>query len=469
MADLVPPDDRAADLAQFGGVLDGEQPAAGREGELLRRDGVPIYASISVRALPGPLGPADHLIVVVQDMTERRRAEREREAAYARERVARRDAEAASHAKDEFLAMASHELRTPLMPILAWPPMIRDGRLDADEQCRALDAIERSGRSLVQLIDDLLDVSRIVSGRLRLAVRPAEVGPIVQAAVESMRPAADAKGVRLDLRLPAAQAYVSGDPDRLQQVVWNLVSNAIKFTAPGGRVEVDIVREGGFVTIHVRDNGRGIGEQLLPHVFEPFWQADATTTRRHGGLGLGLAIVRHLVELHGGTVTVESDGPAQGATFSVRLPAAAVLPRAAERPARGGLAPRVLDGIRVLVVDDEADAQEVARRILELCGVEVRTAANTKEALAILEDWAPTVLVSDIAMPEEDGYAFIRRLRVREAAHGGHVPALAFTALARAEDRSRALAAGFDGYVAKPVDPMEFVDAVAAAAAGPDA
>jgi PAS domain S-box-containing protein len=465
-SDLVPPDERADDQTLFTGVLNGERPAAAREGSLLRRDGAFIHASISVRALPGPLGPADHLIVVVQDMTERRRAEREREEALARERVARRDAEAASHAKDEFLAVASHELRTPLTPILGWAPMIRAGYLDADEQRRALDAIERSGRSLVQLIDDLLDVSRIVSGRLRLAVQAAEVGPIVQAGVESMRPAADAKGVRLELRIPAEAARVSGDPDRLQQVVWNLVSNAIKFTDPGGRVEVEVICEGGFVAIHVRDNGRGIGQELLPHVFDPFWQADATTARRHGGLGLGLAIVRHLVEAHGGTVTVDSGGPGKGSVFSVRLPVTAALPRAAERPTVTARAPRALQGIRVLVVDDEVDAQEVVRRALELCGVEVRTAGNTTQALAILEGWAPTVLVSDIAMPDEDGYALIRRLRVREAAHGGHMPALAFTALARAEDRSRALAAGFDGYVPKPVDPAQLVDAVAAAAAG---
>jgi CheY-like chemotaxis protein/anti-sigma regulatory factor (Ser/Thr protein kinase) len=308
-----------------------------------------------------------------------------------------------------------------------------------------------------------------VSGKLRLAMCSAELGPIVEAAVESMRPAADAKGVRLELRHSTEEARVSGDPDRLQQVVWNMVSNAIKFTDPGGQVEVDVVREGGFVTIRVRDNGRGISQQLLPHVFDRFWQADTTTTRRHGGLGLGLSIVRHLVELHGGTVAVESDGPGHGATFSVRLPAVTASLRAAEQPAGARLAPRTRDGIRVLVVDDEVDAQEVVRRVLELSGVEVRTAANTTEALAILEDWAPTVLVSDIAMPEEDGYAFIRRLRVREAAQGGHVPALAFSALARAEDRSRALAAGFDGYVVKPIDPAEFVDAVVAAAAGPDA
>jgi len=463
-ADLVPPGERAADLALFSGVLDGDRPAASREGGLLRRDGAPVDAVISVRRLPGPSGRAEHLTVVVQDITERRRAEREREEALVREQAARRDAEAASRAKDEFLAVASHELRTPLTPILGWTTMLRAGWLDAEELRRALDSIERGGRSLVELIDDLLDVSRIVSGRLRLAMCPAELGLIVQAAVESIRPAAEAKGVRLQLRLPAGHAHVSGDPDRLQQVVWNLVSNAIKFTDAGGRVEVDVVREGGFVFTHVRDSGRGIDPELLPNVFERFWQADATTSRRHGGLGLGLAIVRHLVELHGGTVAVESAGPGQGAAFSVRLPAIASPPRAAERLPVAGPMPRVLEGVRVLVVDDEADARDVARRALELCGVEVRTAGSTTQALTMLEGWVPTVLVSDIAMPGEDGYALIRRLRAREAAHGGHLTALAFTALARAEDRSRVLAAGFDGYVPKPADPAQLVDAVAAAA-----
>ena len=465
-ADLIPADDRAADLALFTGVLDGEYPAACHEGGLLKREGTSIHASISVRALPGPLGWADHLIVVVQDMTERRRADREREEALIREQAARREVEAASRAKDELLAVVSHELRTPLAAIFGWTPLLRAGRLNADEQRRAFDAIDRSGRSLVQVIDDLLDVSRIVSGKLRLAVHPAELGPIIRAAADSMRPAAAAKGIRLELHFPAEPQYVLGDPDRLQQVVWNLVSNAIRFTDPEGLVEVDLVREPEGVVIRVRDNGRGISPQVLPHVFERFWQADTSTTRRHGGLGLGLAIVRHLVDLHGGTVAVESAGPGRGAVFTVCLPATTAPSLAAEQRRVVDRGPRALEGVRVLVVDDETDAQEVAARVLELYGGEVRTAGNTAQALAILEGWAPTVLVSDIAMPDEDGYALIRRLRTSEAAHGGHVPALALTALARNEDRSRALAAGFDGYVPKPVDPAQLVDAVAMAATG---
>jgi CheY-like chemotaxis protein len=283
-----------------------------------------------------------------------------------------------------------------------------------------------------------------------------------------MRLAADAKRVQLELHLPSQPAQVLGDPDRLQQVVWNLVSNAIKFTPREGRVDVELLRDGRELVIRVRDNGRGIPADLLPHVFERFWQADATTTRRHGGLGLGLAIVRHLVELHGGTVAADSSPEVPGAVFTVRLPADPAALSMAEQPAVSDAAvARALQGVRVLVVDDESDAQEVARRALERCGVEVRTADSSQQALAILEGWAPTVLLSDIAMPDEDGYAFIRRVRSREAQHGGRLPALAFSALARAEDRKRALAAGFDGYVTKPVDLDQLVDAVASAAGRP--
>jgi PAS domain S-box-containing protein len=463
-SDLVPACDREPDAALFDAVLRGERAAGVREGALLRRDAAQIHAIISMRGLPGPLGPADHLILVVQDMTERLRADSEREDALVRERSARREAEAASRAMDEFLAMASHELRSPLTPILGWTRLLRAGGLSAERQGRALEAIERSSRSLSQLIDDLLDVSAIASGKLRLAPRPTEMGPIVRAAAESLRPAAEAKGVRLTTRLGDGHARVLGDPGRLQQVVWNLVSNAIKFTEPGGDVDVDVVRREGHVETRVRDTGKGLEAEWLPHVFERFWQADVTTTRRYDGLGLGLAIVRHLVELHEGTVEVESAGPGKGASFSVRL-SLTTEPAAQERAPRTQL-PRRLEGVRVLVVDDKADAQEIARMALEQSGVEVRTAGSAREALEILATWTPTLLVSDIAMPDEDGYALVRHLRAHETAHGGHVPALAFTALARAEDRARVLAAGFDGYVSKPVDPLQLVDAVANALDG---
>ena len=383
--------------------------------------------------------------------------------ALACEQEARRNAEAASRAKDEFLAVVSHELRTPLTAIFGWTPLLREGRLNAEDQHRALDAIERSGRSLVQLIDDLLDVARIVSGKLRLNVRSAELGSILQAAVESMRLAAAARRLQLELQLPPQPEYVLGDPDRLQQVVWNLVSNAIKFTPTDGRVDVSLAREGSELVIRVRDNGRGIAPELLPHVFERFWQADASSTRSNAGLGLGLAIVRHLVELHGGTVSAESSPAVAGAVFCVRLPAqSAALVAAVPTLPLGTAEGFPLRGTRVLVVDDEVEAREVARRVLELQGVEVRTAGSVRQALAILAEWAPTVLVSDIAMPDEDGIALIRQVRTEEAGHG-RVPALAFSALARLEDRTRALAAGYDDYLTKPIEPGQFVDRVAAA------
>jgi len=463
--DLVPPADRGIDQVPFDDVLHDGRAAAIREGALLRRDGTTIETAIALRVLPGNGDGEDHLLVAVQDLTERRRAEREREEALLRERAARRDAEAASRAKDEFLAIVSHELRTPLTPILGWTPMLRAGLLDESDRARALASIERSAHVLHQLIDDLLDVSRIISGKMHLSVRQTEMRSVVEAAVESMRPTAAIKGVRLEMHVDPGLEHVSGDPDRLQQVVWNLVSNAIKFTEPGGRVDVEVERRDGFVETRVRDTGKGIESRLLPHVFERFWQAEGGTTRRHGGLGLGLAIVRHLVELHGGTVAADSAGIGRGTTFTVRLPAIAAI--AQERPSLAPLGTlRLLEGVRALVVDDEGDAQDMARRALELCGVEVRTADSVEQAMRVLDTWTPAVLVSDIAMPHEDGFALIRRVREREETLGGHLAAVAFTALSRPEDRSRLLAAGFDGYVAKPVDPTQLVDAVAIAVHG---
>jgi PAS domain S-box-containing protein len=463
--DLLPPAERDVDQTAFDDVLRDGRLARIREGALLRRDGTTIETAIALRGLPANGDALGHVIVAVQDLTDRRRAEREREEALLRERAARRDAEAASRAKDEFLAIVSHELRTPLTPILGWLPMLRGKMLDESDRARALGSIERSAHVLHQLIDDLLDVSRIISGKMHLSFRPTEMRAVVEAAVESMRPTAAAKGVVLAMHVDPRPEHVSGDASRLQQVVWNLVSNAIKFTEPGGRVDVEVARRGGFVETRVRDTGKGIDAALLPHVFERFWQAEGGTTRRHGGLGLGLAIVRHLVELHGGTVDVDSPGVGRGATFTVRLPAVVV-----SAQDRSALAPRatvrMLEGVRALVVDDEGDAQDMARRALELCGVEVRTADSVAQAMQVLDSWTPAVLVSDIAMPDEDGFALIRRVREREQTAGGRLAAVAFTALSRPEDRSRLLAAGFDGYVAKPVDPTKLVDAVAIAVHG---
>jgi signal transduction histidine kinase/ActR/RegA family two-component response regulator len=374
------------------------------------------------------------------------------------EQTARLAAESANRIKDEFLATVSHELRTPLTPILGWVRQLREGGLSRADEKVALDTIERAGSSLVQLIDDLLDVSRITSGKLRLQPRPVEVMRVVAAAIEPMRPAAAAKGITLDVSAVEG-ATVAGDPDRLQQVVWNLVSNAIKFTDAGGRVKVDVSRLESEVEIRVSDTGQGISEELLPHVFERFWQADGSSTRAFGGLGLGLAIVRHLVELHGGTVHAGSPGVGLGSIFRVRLPASASSgPEVAPKTAN---AIGLLAGLSALVVDDESDGKEMVRALLERRGLEVRTASSASQALELLDDWMPDVLISDLAMPQQDGFALIRAIRLREAARGGHVRALAFTARAAAEDRTRALAAGFDDYLAKPADPDALLALVA--------
>jgi len=320
--------------------------------------------------------------------------------------------------------------------------------------------IERSGSSLAQLIEDLLDVSRITQGKLRLSLRTVDVSAVVAAAIEPMRPAALAKEIRLHLLLAKEPPIVSADPDRLQQIVWNLVSNAIKFTPRGGNVRVAVRRAGLHAEIVVADTGHGIAPDVLPHVFERFWQADGSSTRAHGGLGLGLAIVRHLVELHGGNVRVESPGEGQGATFHVQLPISAEATRTASEsaPRRQGVS---LDGLSVLIVDDEDDGREMVRTLFERRGVEVRTASSTRQALEVFDLWAPRVLISDIAIPHQDGLELIREVRAREADLGGHLPALAFMARTRTEDRAQALAAGFDGYLAKPSDPDELLSFVA--------
>lgn len=406
--------------------------------------------------------------VILRDISERKQAEVERERLLRSERAARAVAEAANRAKDAFLATISHELRTPLSPILCWSRMLREGALDGSQSCQALEAIERNARAQARLIEDLLDVSRIVSGKLRLDVCPVEVQPVIQAAIEVVRPAADAKNIRLQAVLDTASATVSGDPQRLQQVVWNLLSNAIKFTPKGGRVQVVLERVNSHVEIAVVDNGPGISPEFLPRVFERFQQADNTDTREHGGLGLGLAIVRHIVELHGGNVRVESPGPGRGAVFTVTLPLAAVtraLPPAERRhPTAVDTPPRrpypELNGLRVLVVDDEPDSNETLRTLLTRCHAEVQTAASSAQALEISGNWRPDVLLSDIGMPDEDGYTLLNKLRAR-GGDFGRIPAIALTAYASPDDRVRALEAGFQMHVPKPVEPIELVTVVA--------
>ncbi len=384
-----------------------------------------------------------------------------------------RDAQAASRLKDEFLATVSHELRTPLTAVLGWAHMLRAGQLDEQGEAQALEIIERNARAQAQLIDDLLDVSRIITGKLRLDVRPVDPASFIEAAIDAVRPAAEAKGVRIQQVMDTGVSAVSGDPARLQQVVWNLLSNAIKFTPRDGRVQVRLERINSHLEITVSDTGAGINAKFLPFVFERFRQADGTTTRQHGGLGLGLAIVRQLVELHGGSVQVESRGEGLGATFTVKLPLLIVYESAHRQervhPAARDIhavpaCPERLDGLKVLVVDDEADTRELLRVMLGQCGAEVIAAGSAGEALALLRQAQPDVLISDIGMPGEDGYELIRQVRALAAKRGGKVPAVALTAYARAEDRLQVLKAGYQMHVAKPVELSELVAIIASLA-----
>jgi signal transduction histidine kinase len=394
-------------------------------------------------------------------------AEQERARLLVLEQAARKQAEEANRMKDEFLATLSHELRTPLNAILGWVQVLRAGKLDPAASSRALETIERNARAQAQLIADLLDVSRIITGKLRLDSKPVELHRIIEAALDSIRPAADAKDIQLSISLAALSSPVLGDSDRLQQVVWNLLSNAIKFTQRGGRVEVHLRESGPNAVVQVRDTGIGIRPDFLPYVFDRFRQAESTLTRSHGGLGLGLSIVRHLIELHGGTVEVESEGEGQGATFLVRLPLRAELAEGASIEGRQASSssvwslPDLLKEVRVFVLEDEEDTRDLLVTALEQCGADVTAFGTVPETLAAFDRAAPDVLVSDIGIPVEDGYSLIRKVRSRDASHGGNVPAAALTAYARPEDRLRALEAGFQTHLAKPLDPAELVATVA--------
>jgi signal transduction histidine kinase/CheY-like chemotaxis protein len=389
-----------------------------------------------------------------------------------KEQRARAAAEAASRAKDEFLAVLSHELRTPLNAVYGWAHMLRSGGITGEGITRALDVIMRNANAQVQLIDDMLDVSRIVTGKMRIEVRAIELKAVVDAALDIVRPAAEAKGLRLQAVFDAQTFSITGDPDRLQQVVWNLLSNAVKFTPAGGRIQAHLRRVNSSVQIIVSDTGQGIAPEVLPHVFERFQQADSTSTRRHTGLGLGLALARHLVELHGGTLKAASAGVGQGSTFTVTLPVATPGGEPAEAwPARARLHPTAampvsargpsLRGVRVLVVDDDRDGLELIAAMLTGSGAQVRRCASATEAFAVLQEWRPDILISDIEMPGEDGYTLIRRVRALTDAALARIPAVALTAYGRAEDRSRTLSAGYSMHVPKPVDPAELVTVVA--------
>ena len=387
-----------------------------------------------------------------------------------REQQARAELESAGRLKDEFLMTVSHELRTPLNTIHGWVRMLQAGTVPLEQRARALEVIERNTRAQARLVEDLLDVSRIVSGKLQLKVRRVELRAIVQAVVESMRPAAAAKSIEVETSMAGGPFVVTGDPDRLQQVVWNFLSNALKFTPARGQVAVMLDVRAGTVRLTVMDSGIGIAREFLPFVFERFRQGDSGTTRAHGGLGLGLAIVRHLVELHGGSVEVDSPGINQGTTFRMLLPLAR--PSEAEPPDveeddRSPVAQSIvptagrLDGRRVLVVDDEAEARALLSHVFEHAGALVTTAASSREAWALLQLETPDVLVSDIEMPGEDGYTLMRRVRGPELPFAGRMVAVAVTAHARPEDRMRALQAGYQWHVPKPLEPAELVSIVA--------
>ena len=388
------------------------------------------------------------------------------------ERTARAEAERASRMKDEFLATLSHELRTPLTPIVGWMDILERSDGGEDLMRKGVEVIGRNARVLSHIIDDLLDMSRIISGKVRLDVQPVTLSDVVEAAMATVRPSADARGLRLQAVIDPNAGTVRGDAARLQQVVWNLLSNAIRFTPKGGRVQVGLARVNSHTEIVVSDTGQGIAPDFLPHVFERFRQADSSITRQHGGLGLGLAIVRQLVELHGGSVRAESPGEGKGATFTVILPLMIVhaeddplLPREHPRVGRATPVPDAelpsLDSVHILVVDDEEDARELLARILEPQGARVSQAGSAAEALAALPAVRPDVLISDIGMPGVDGYELIRRVRALAPASGGATPAIAVTAFARAEDRTRSLLSGYQLHLAKPFAPSELIVAVA--------
>jgi signal transduction histidine kinase len=405
------------------------------------------------------------------EIAERKHAEEERTQLLISEQKAREQAEAANRAKDEFLATVSHELRTPLTSILGWARLLRSEAIDKEAFTRGLDTIERNAKSQAKLIEDILDVSRIISGKLRIEVRAIDLVPIIEMAVDAVRPAAEARSINIQLSLDPCVRLLRGDPNRLQQVVWNLLSNAVKFTDSGGEIHVQLKQSDAHAKIIVSDNGKGINSDFLPFVFDRFSQAEAHITRRHGGLGLGLAIVRHLVEMHGGAISVESPGEGQGATFTVELPFSTIdLGELTGQSVKPDLSapmteqplenlPTLFD-LRVLLVDDDPDTLQVLSLSLAQAGAEVKACSSAAEAFKSLEGWNADLLVSDIGMPSEDGYSLINQVRALDPELGGLMPAIALTAFASDVDRARVLSAGYQRHVSKPVEPSELITAI---------
>ncbi len=439
----------------------------------IRKDGQLIDVSLTLSPIRDRQGNIIGVSKVARDITARKQAEREREDLLAREQKARQGAETANRLKDEFLATMSHELRTPLTAILGWANMIRNGKVRTEDIEHGLEVIERNAQVQTQLVNDILDVSSIITGKLRLNVRPVELFLVIESAVESVLPAAQAKGIRLQRVLDSGTSVVAGDVTRLQQVVWNLLMNAIKFTPKEGRVQIRLERVKSHIEIIVADSGIGINPEILPYIFDRFRQADQSSTRNYGGLGLGLAIVRHIVESHGGTVEADSPGENQGAIFTVKMPLMAtrsdeVLSHKVENRLKPSASDRdhfeylpKLQYVHVLVVDDEEDARRLVRTVLESCAARVTVAANAAEALSALKSLRPDVLISDIGMPNEDGHSLIRKVRALTPEQGGQTPAAALTAYVRVEDRLQILRSGFQIHLPKPIEPAELVAVVA--------
>ena len=446
-------------------------PAERLETIRLKKDGTPIPVSVTVSPIKNPEGEVIGASKLIQDITARTRLETQRQELLAREQSLRAQAEAAGRVKDEFLATVSHELRTPLSAILGWATMLNRGNIEPTIASRGLESIERNAKAQAQLIEDLLDVSRIISGKLRLDIKPVTLTSIIEEALDAVRPAAEAKSIQLNVTIDPAADHLRADPGRLQQIIWNLLSNSIKFTTSGGEVIVAVKRTGPMVAISVSDTGEGIDPTFLPYVFDRFQQADSSVTRRHGGLGLGLAITRHLVEMHGGSVEAHSEGEGRGATFTVKLPTFAThvetlftsdKVKGDHQSARHQkIEPPNLEGLKILAIDDSTDTRQLVSVVLEDCGALVTTAASVREALDIFQGWKADVLICDIGMPEQDGYTFIRTIRQLPPEKGGDTPAIALTGYARVEDRLQALHAGYQMFVAKPIEAAELCTIVA--------
>jgi PAS domain S-box-containing protein len=433
------------------------------------KEGSVLYCEWYNSVLHDDSGRLVSVLSLVLDVTARKLAEEERAALLVRERDARKEAEEADRLKDEFLATLSHELRTPLTSILGWALMIRNRDIEEENIDRAIETIERNARSQARLIDDLLDVSRIITGNLRLDVRPIDMAPILESAHDALRPTAEAKGVTVKTEFDPDCCLVKGDPNRLRQVIWNLLLNAIKFTPRGGNVSVRLEGVGSSARLTVRDTGEGITPEFLPYVFHRFRQAEGSISRRQGGLGLGLAVVRHLVELHGGSVSAESEGPGRGATFTVELPLAKERRDPAraedrrqelERRQRKLAHVQSLEGMRVLLVEDDDDSRRLLAMMLKRHGAEVISTASAPEALNSFADTSPDVVISDIGIPDQDGYQLINKVRSLPAERGGQTPAIALTGYATSRDRERALSAGYQLHIAKPVEPADLVSAI---------